>query len=446
MPYFITLKDYLLFPVYLFILYKLAFILFRKIGGGEENRRYFFYGLVAKIIGGLFIGFIYCYYYRTGDTDLYFKGSIKYNQLLFTHPIEYFRIMTHFDLSLAAKHLSVEAYDKEWVDTSTLLMYMLVSFFGLLTFNTYLNITLCFVLLSFLSTWFLFTTISTLYPTIRKWIFLCLFFTPTAMVWSASVFKDSFTLSFLLVIFALLLRIVFIKKRFSWLYLPLLLLLVLGIYVLKIYILLGFIPFALLFVVQTLVRKIKEPILRYSVLPILLSLLVYVVVKNQDKISAQMQLYAFETIKSRIAMTYTYVGTTGTSEAAYDLGAIDFSSWSGILKKIPAAINVTLFRPYPWESRKLIIFISAVESFLIMLLTLFVFFRVGIIRAFVQIFNDRLLIFMFGFTLFFSFMTGISTGNFGSLVRYKLPAIPFFMIALTLLYFKGRKEKEITPS
>ena len=35
--------------------------------------------------------------------------------------------------------------------------------------------------------------------------------------------------------------------------------------------------------------------------------------------------------------------------------------------------------------------------------------------------------------IFFSFSVGLSTANFGALVRYKIPSIPFFMCLLMIL-------------
>jgi hypothetical protein len=37
--------------------------------------------------------------------------------------------------------------------------------------------------------------------------------------------------------------------------------------------------------------------------------------------------------------------------------------------------------------------------------------------------------------LFFAFAVGLSTSNFGSLVRYKIPAIPFFVASLMITNF-----------
>jgi hypothetical protein len=44
--------------------------------------------------------------------------------------------------------------------------------------------------------------------------------------------------------------------------------------------------------------------------------------------------------------------------------------------------------------------------------------------------------FCFSFAIFFAFSVGLTTSNFGSLVRYKIPATPFFMAALFIVRYR----------
>jgi len=47
-----------------------------------------------------------------------------------------------------------------------------------------------------------------------------------------------------------------------------------------------------------------------------------------------------------------------------------------------------------------------------------------------------MLIFCFSFSLLFAFALGFSTSNFGALVRFRIPFLPFFNLMLLALYFK----------
>jgi hypothetical protein len=48
---------------------------------------------------------------------------------------------------------------------------------------------------------------------------------------------------------------------------------------------------------------------------------------------------------------------------------------------------------------------------------------------------------LFSFT--FAFMTGISSANFGTLVRYKIPCMPFYILFLVILYKEKVLEREM---
>ena len=46
------------------------------------------------------------------------------------------------------------------------------------------------------------------------------------------------------------------------------------------------------------------------------------------------------------------------------------------------------------------------------------------------------------FSIFFAFSVGLTTSNFGALVRYKIPAVPFYLSAMLILYHRN-KQKDI---
>ena len=52
------------------------------------------------------------------------------------------------------------------------------------------------------------------------------------------------------------------------------------------------------------------------------------------------------------------------------------------------------------------------------------------------------LVFSVFFSLFFSFSVGLTTSNFGSLVRYKIPAIPFYVASLFIIHYTYKKDIE----
>jgi hypothetical protein len=107
----------------------------------------------------------------------------------------------------------------------------------------------------------------------------------------------------------------------------------------------------------------------------------------------------------------------------------------GIASKIPPAITAGLFRPFIWEARNPVMLLSGLENLLFIGLTLRMIFSLGFFGFFVRIGSNPLLIFSVVFSLFFAFSVGLTTSNFGSLVRYKIPCEPFYLGMLFSLYY-----------
>ncbi|MCB0472728.1 MAG: hypothetical protein KDC56_06690, partial [Flavobacteriaceae bacterium] len=111
-----------------------------------------------------------------------------------------------------------------------------------------------------------------------------------------------------------------------------------------------------------------------------------------------------------------------------------------------AAVNVTLFRPYPWEAKKVIVLLSALEALLFLFITLKIIFSVGLRKIWSTISKDPTIQFCLIFTLIFAFAVGISSYNFGALSRYRIPCLPFYTLAVTLIYYKNVPlKKQLIP-
>ena len=146
--------------------------------------------------------------------------------------------------------------------------------------------------------------------------------------------------------------------------------------------------------------------------------------------------YSLTNVARTSYITSSYIaGVSGDEGSAYSLGDLD-PSIGGMLKKFPLAVNVTLFRPYIWETRKPIQFLNAIEAFMFLYVTLKVIFSVGLLKTWSTIKEDPTIQFCLIFTLVFSFAVGISAGNFGALSRYRIPCLPFYAIALVLIYYR----------
>ncbi|GAC1706256.1 MAG: hypothetical protein NVS9B7_14760 [Flavisolibacter sp.] len=165
-----------------------------------------------------------------------------------------------------------------------------------------------------------------------------------------------------------------------------------------------------------------------------------------NKFAKELDQYSLENISATAASTRGWIASmSGDEGSGYSLGTID-GSVGGMLKQFPAGVVVTLFRPFPWEVKKIIVALSAIEAIIFLYLTLKVFFDRN--SKLSLVFKDPTVLFCLIFSLIFAFAVGISSGNFGALSRYKIPCLPFYgaFLMISMSYFKIKKKTGYSKS
>jgi len=215
----------------------------------------------------------------------------------------------------------------------------------------------------------------------------------------------------------------------------------------KVYILLAFVPAIAFWLLSTYSHRIRFAAARFLVQLLVLGIVGLSFWFFSEQFSEELNRYSLDRILQTAQSTRGWISYVSDKEegSRYDIGEID-PSITGLAAKFPEAVNVTLYRPYLWEVKNPLMLLSGMESFAFLVLTLIVFFRVGFFKTFQKIFKDPNLLFFFSFTLICAFSVGISTGNFGSLSRYKIPCMPFFAALLLVLYYQSKVSiQKITP-
>jgi hypothetical protein len=77
-----------------------------------------------------------------------------------------------------------------------------------------------------------------------------------------------------------------------------------------------------------------------------------------------------------------------------------------------------------------------------MFFTLSVLYKYGVKHFISTATKDPVVIYCISFSLLFALFVGATTANFGSLVRYKIPCMPFYVIAIFLIQDAARQKKE----
>ena len=126
--------------------------------------------------------------------------------------------------------------------------------------------------------------------------------------------------------------------------------------------------------------------------------------------------------------------------SVYVLPNADDFSFFGILRTYFNSLNVALFRPYLWEVPNLIATANALESFIVLAFSVYLLIRLKIAGFFTFAFKNRVAAFALVFTLLLAPLAGLVSFNFGTLVRYKTPVVPFYYTYLIILYYKTKEK------
>jgi hypothetical protein len=86
--------------------------------------------------------------------------------------------------------------------------------------------------------------------------------------------------------------------------------------------------------------------------------------------------------------------------------------------------------------------LSAIEAAYFLFFTLRIFYRNGLLRTLRLVASEPVLTLCFVFSLIFAVAVGTSTSNFGTLVRYKIPLIPFYMCGLLITQSMSQPERK----
>jgi hypothetical protein len=262
------------------------------------------------------------------------------------------------------------------------------------------------------------------------------------------LFKDTIAIGFV-GWFTYSVYMVFIKRKKLFGSIMLLIFSFYMLYIIKTYIVMAFVPAILIWVFFKYRDNIKNDFIRTTVTPALIVVSMVGALFAVTRIGGTGGYWSVDQMQTRAKdMQWWHkevkkiYGEAGGG-SFYSVGSGDFSL-GNVIRSFPLAVNVTLFRPYLWEARNPVMFMSAIESLVIFIFTLRIIFNVGIPKTIRLSVANPEIFFALLFSIIFAFAVGFTSFNFGALVRYKIPAIPFYVMALFLIRYHANvlKNKE----
>ena len=206
----------------------------------------------------------------------------------------------------------------------------------------------------------------------------------------------------------------------------------------KSYILLALLPGLLIFANFDRIRKIQNPVVKVVVLPIF-TIGVFVILNAVFSSGGD----AFGKYSPDKALEEAAVQQQDLRRDVYGGNSFDIGEFeptpAGVASKFFPAVNAAIFRPYLWEVGSPTMLFSALENAVINVLSILVLFT-GLGRFLKFVGSDPFFLFGLLFTLLLGFGIGLSTANFGALVRYKIPFMPFYLFIILVARKRVKKE------
>jgi hypothetical protein len=438
---FFSMTDIFWFPVCLAVLY---YILKKRADSYQDPwlRQIYYRAFAFKVICVIAFTMITAFYFKGGDTALYYQASKDMKAAIADDPDNFWELMKSSKLSFDSPLFNFFLYDNYAMDITY--AYMLASnnflppklavipsyLFG----GSYISLNLVFGFFALAGSIRLFKSFYYFFPSARRELAFACLFLPGVAFWSAGLLKDPITFGCMGFMLYAFINIFYRKRKYAssiaWL-------LICGyfLFTIKIYILLVLVFAIMFWVFAEINRLIRDKTLRniFTVMTIGLAIGAGIGMLTYVTTFEQAQQFKLDTL----------IGSIEKERQEYDRLAQyqDVGSNFSINSSNPVllflnAIVATFFRPFLWEISSPIVLLSALESLLFLVITLIFFIKKGVGKFFSIPYSDGRLMFCLVFAFAFAVAVGSATGNFGTLSRYKIPCTPFYLILIFLLYGK----------
>ncbi len=430
--------DFILFPFYVVLFYFL-FSARRKNYTDPVLKHYHKQGFWIKIVAVMAFTFFNTMV-SVGDSFLLFftEGTnICHMILKDSSQIKWLYLpSTDFDQTLL-KNAANMGYLKNENNYMIVRITALLSF---VSFQKYLILNLCFSMLSFSGVWRLYRFFYDQYPHLHKQLAIAILYLPTFVFWSSGILKDPICTGAMGWLTYALYETFYKKKD---LLKNIIIIFISGylLFVIKVYILISYVPFFFLFLVLKNVNLIKSKVLRISFVLGLIVIAITMFTTVMAQLAGTLGAYGGDDVTKNISIYQKAYAEQEDVGSSFSLGVEYDGSVQSLLKIAPAAVVATLFRPFLWESKKISTLFSSIESMIIMFFTLYVLYKAGPVNFVRSIAKDPTVLYCLLFSLLFALFVGATTANFGTLVRYKIPCMPFYVAAIFLIQDRIKKTK-----
>lgn len=385
-----------------------VYLFYRKLG--KEQPILFSFAFISKAAGAIFLGYYYLHYAPANDTWSFFRMGCEVADLARKD------FSAYVDFVFTSQYKATVTHWLYFEDRTSALV-KLISFFCWIGGNNYWVCALYFSLISFLGSWFL-------YFQIRNWkqeyaigAAVALFCIPSVIFWGSGIVKETLALAGILYLTALFVRWAS-GKRLMWWHGLVIIPALFFTWVFKYYWLAVFMAVLIPSVILILITRRKvlstwQWISGWSVIFIVLVAIVSLAHPN---------FYLSRILLVVVANHDKYV------ELSSPDNVIHYSNLQptigSVLQNSPLAFISGLFRPFVWEAKNPSALIASIETLMILLLT------ISFLLSLRKKINIQVIFPLLVYSAILCIFLALSTPNFGTLSRYRIGFLPFFIFTI----------------
>ncbi|MCK6616674.1 MAG: hypothetical protein L6Q51_03435 [Cyclobacteriaceae bacterium] len=373
-------------------------------------KKFYWPAAIFKLVAGMAVGFIHYRYYAQSDTVQFYESALQLREMALRDVTTYLKML-------------VAIPDGYFLgENRTLLFVKLVSVTTLFTGGNYYLSSLFFSLLSFLAAWNLALWITRLNPALAIPAVVALLFFPSCVFWSSGILKESLAMAglFYLASFSIKLGL---RHQLTLLNILLVVPALWIVWSLKYYYAAVFIPAAMaLLLTQYMIRKFKQTAFISQVFIFLAVLAFFLLLGgllHPNLKTDRVPHVVYETHQLALAQSKPD-------------NLIHYNSlrptWGGLLLHTPHAFVSGLFAPVIPRFSNFLQVLSVIESVMLLVLT---FFSFPTISRLPDTPNRLWVVAVLVYIALLAVFISLSTPNVGTLVRYRVGYLPFFVLLVS---------------
>jgi hypothetical protein len=394
----------------------LAYLVYRLYLSQRHSATYawFWPALVARLLGGLALGWVFTYYYPQSDTRGFFEDALQVEALLKEDPIAYLGVLTG-----GPEHPIWEGLRNAGQPRAQL-MVKIQSFVSLISGGNYWLSALYYSFLAFWASWYMVQVVVEVFPATRKAAGLAFLAWPSLLFWGSGIGKESLSMAALFYLVALYVQWQVGKPSPLWRHLPWVVLAAYVLWGLKYYFA-GVAAIAIgAHATLTWLQQLgSQSIARKCGMAIVIGALA---VAGFGVMHLHPNFYP-DRLPGVVVENYRESYAKSPSDNALHYPELA-PTWGSVLRHLPQAALEGIFRPHVLEGGHLFKRMVALENLVLLLMTALALARFRGVWRHPQ---GNWIGVTLGYIGVLSAFLALSSPNLGTLIRYKTGFLPFLV-------------------